>query len=263
MSGNGYSVSPDTPSPPSDWDPWPADYELATPEPGPEPEPEPEPDSNTVQPTQGLQSQPMAPTTSTASNPTTQENGEGENVVPYGTRSRNRTVGSRPNYAEDKEFDMEIEANGRIPKSIPARKHTMAASLPPETENPSAFDSASVRRGFAAINGSGAAPEGNAPPVKDSISETSTISSKLHNVAPVPAASKKRKQAGGGIQPGMPTIDNFTPFKGRGGGGFQSRLQHETNMMTFERCGARLTPSGDLKADDGTTLAVNGKFTFS
>ncbi|RMZ81033.1 hypothetical protein DV738_g2462, partial [Chaetothyriales sp. CBS 135597] len=35
----------------------------------------------------------------------------------YGTRSRNRTGGTRPNYADDKELDLEIEAAGRISKA--------------------------------------------------------------------------------------------------------------------------------------------------
>ncbi|RMD44877.1 hypothetical protein DV735_g376, partial [Chaetothyriales sp. CBS 134920] len=36
----------------------------------------------------------------------------------YGTRSRNRTGGTRPNYADDKELDLEIEAAGRISNAM-------------------------------------------------------------------------------------------------------------------------------------------------
>src|ERR1700760_4678107 len=54
------------------------------------------------------QSQPMTATASSSSSlPPPLENGDNA-ASGYGTRSRNRT-GGRPNYAEDKELDLEIE----------------------------------------------------------------------------------------------------------------------------------------------------------
>src|ERR1700709_2427937 len=56
-----------------------------------------------------LQSQPMTATGSSSSLQPPLENGDSA-ASGYGTRSRNRTGGARPNYAEDKEVDLEIEA---------------------------------------------------------------------------------------------------------------------------------------------------------
>jgi hypothetical protein len=40
----------------------------------------------------------------------------------------------------------------------------------------------------------------------------------------------------------------------------KTSTERETNMVTFEKCNARLNKSGLLVADDGQTFAPNGKF---
>ena len=87
-----------------------------------------------------LQSQPMTATASTSSSlQPPLENGD--NPSSYGTRSRNRTGGPRPNYAEDKELDLEIEA---LSKPIRSSKRSSAAATIEQHSNGS---------GFAAVNG--------------------------------------------------------------------------------------------------------------
>ncbi|KLU82064.1 hypothetical protein MAPG_01143 [Magnaporthiopsis poae ATCC 64411] len=53
-------------------------------------------------------SEPMAKSNSSGSNPPSTKDAAGSTASPYGTRSRNRNGSSRPNYAEDKDIDMEI-----------------------------------------------------------------------------------------------------------------------------------------------------------
>ena len=68
------------------------------------------------------------------------------------------------------------------------------------------------------------------------------------------APSKKRKTPGSGQ-----TASHSTSR--RGATAASSSAYRETNMLTFESCQGYLE-NGKLKADDGTTLAINGKFSL-
>lgn len=182
------------------------------------------------------------------------ETGDANGAAPYGTRSRNRTVANRPNYAEDKEQEKEldnlIEANGKITRSAPAK------AAPPAAVDLAAADA--TRRGFAAVNTNVPELNGNASAARDLIPGTSTFSANpgVNGNGPVPQ-SKKRKQPGANTTVSASSVANNTaPRMPRSSA--SARQHHETNMMTFEGCGARLTRNKELIADDGTVLSVNG-----
>jgi hypothetical protein len=179
-------------------------------------------------------------------------------VAPYGTRSRNRTGAGRPNYAEDKEYDHLIETNGKIPKPAPPK-----AAAPPATMDFAEVDAEphfnpTARRGFASVNPTASDLNGNIPVAKDLIPGTSTFSANpsVNGNGPAPQ-SKKRKQPGANTTVSTPSAANSSmsriPRSTTG-----ARQHHETNMMTFDGCGARLNANKELKADDGTILSVNG-----
>ena len=176
------------------------------------------------------QSQPMTATASVASQNQNADDTDGDSAPTYGTRSRNRPGTSRPNYADDKELDMEIEAAGRISKG---------ASKKPSNNQTAETTPASF--GFAAIN-SLSIPNG------EPAAQASTSAS-------APAPSKKRKQ------PGSNTVSHSgTPSYTLGprSKAAQSAAYVETNMMSFSRSGGRLNSKRQLVADDGTALAPNG-----
>jgi BAH domain len=194
----------------------------------------------------GLTSAPASPPSESA----TPDESEAKAAAPYGTRSRQRTGGSRPNYAEDKDADMDTEMNGTHTKAMPAeRSSALLESSPSE-----ALWEASSRRGFSAVNGVSKSAAGNGQIPKESIPGTSTFAANPTNTA----TSKKRKQPGTSITTATPSSQSV-PARPKGTTGSHSRHQPETNMMTFERCGAYLNASRQLKADDGTVLSVNGE----
>jgi hypothetical protein len=178
------------------------------------------------------QSQPMTATASASSQNPAQDDADGNPAAPYGTRSRNRPGGARPNYADDKELDMEIEAAGRI-KAAPKKA---ASTVPPPAEPaPTSF-------GFAAINS--VSTPNNVPPVATA-------------APPQPAPAKKRKQPASNNP-----ISNGTAPSYNAGPRARAPISNayvETNMMSFSRCGQKLNNKKQLVADDGTTLAANGK----
>ncbi len=185
------------------------------------------------------------------------ETTDGNSAVPYGTRSRNRTGGTRINYAEDKELDHMIEASGKITKPV--------STKPAHTPTPNDFEAmdhdrnvdTAARRGFTAVNTTSPAPNGTMPAMKDPIPGTSTFSANPNANGAAPQ-SKKRKQPGSSTTVAAPAVASTSAPKLRGGNAYQARQHVETNMMTFEGCGARLNAKRELRADDGTVLSVNG-----
>lgn len=175
---------------------------------------------------------------------------------PYSTRSRGRHGASRPNYAEDIEMDFELTSPApsavKTATAAAAAKRHAASSL---SSSPAATETekgpaASTRKGHATTNGVHASPA-----AKDMIPGTSSFSANAATNGAVSAVSRKRKQPHGGASVNgsakrLNAAENQQNF----------RL---SNMMTFENSGARLMKNGKLKADDGTTLEVNGEFSFS
>ena len=187
------------------------------------------------------QSQPMTASASNSSLNQGAENGDDSSNV-YGTRSRNRTGGARPNYADDKELDLEIEATGRISKA--ASKKSAAVSA-----NNAAASQANANAGFSTVNPSTAA-DADPPPQPTAILSAPSAS--------VP--SKKRKQPGSNTTvaptpaPSAYTLDTRTRFSG-------PASYVETNMMSFHTSGSRLNAKKQLVADDRSTLAADGMIT--
>ena len=202
-------------------------------------------------------SQPMTASNSNSSNPSIKDIGTGS-AAPYGTRSRNRTGTSRPNYAEDKELDTEFEVTSTVKDNL-GRKARATDTNTSEAGKPANF------------NRKGAAPEGDQlaslqSHYKDPIPGTSTFSANP-TAAAVPTQSKKRKAAAqsttyqtqqGSSQTTLPvqTVTRRASMAAQVAAGFR-----ETNMLTFENCAGRLKGK-KLVADDGTIFEVNGMQIF-
>ena len=194
-----------------------------------------------------FESLPMTATGSTSSQFPPQENGEVDPNGSYGTRSRIRTGGARPNYAEDKELDMEIEATGLVRKSTSKKEKSLA--LPSNYIGTNG--DAPVRSGFAAIN------SGSVGGQNRNVDHASTVStSDDRATAPM---SKKRKQPGSSTTVTAPASTNGVASRSRVAMATQSKSYVETNMLSFERSKARLNSRTQLVADDGTVLSTNGQ----
>ena len=224
------SVTPLNSRPPSRESSQPSSSHLGVP-PSTVPDAQVSPAANVALTLDVPQSQPMTATASTSSQNPNADDGDPDAAATYGTRSRNRPGLSRPNYADDKELDMEIEAAGRISKG----------TFKKASSNHNA-DTAPASLGFAAINSVSIA---NGEPA-----------TQANTATPAPAPSKKRKQPGSNA-----VSSSATPSYNVGP---RSKTVHsaanyvETNMMSFSRCGGMLNTKQQLVADDGTTIAPNG-----
>ena len=212
-----------------------------------------------------LESQPMTATSSSSSMPSDQpvnNSMDATGASPYGTRSRNRTGNPRPNYAEDREVEMEYEW------SSTKRPHAGPGSSIPNTAPSGDSDKPSAANARRSSTTAPIAPPTNhkaaLPTVqKDHLPGMSSFSVNPEPSTAPPAPSRKRKAPGNG-----PTTSHTssavtqTPATGvsrRTAGVPSSKASRETNLMTFETCRGYLK-NGKLKADDGTVLAVNGTF---
>ena len=211
-----------------------------------------------------LESQPMTATSSSSSSmPSDQHPNNAMDITgasPYGTRSRNRTGNPRPNYAEDREPEMEYEL------SSTKRSHAGSGSSIPNTTQSGDGDkpsTASTRR--SSTTAPIALPTTNKaiPPSvqKDHLPGMSSFSVNPETNTAPPAPSRKRKAPGAGLGPSQTSSAvTQTPAPGisrRTATAPNLKASRETNLMTFETCQGYLK-NGKLKADDGTILAVNG-----
>jgi len=163
----------------------------------------------------------------------------------YGTRSR-RTGKERLNYAEDQDADFDF---------------TSAATTTSYKKNASS-----------ATNAQATTDAKRAKESSQSVITNGAHSSANHQTIakdPAPGATsastnpKKRKAAGAAT----PTGSASTPLGGAAIAATNMRKQlssalplaRETNMLTFSRSKSCLNPKGELVADDGTKLNVNGK----
>lgn len=178
---------------------------------------------------------------------------------PYGTRSRNRNGNTRPNYAEDRELDMDYDLGtgkkSRAPLG-PASSNNLDAG---ETTQCSTVN---TRRSSNAGSGAGPGkPSVTITTPKDYIPGTSSFSLNP-DVSPAPQPpSKKRKAPGGALPASTPSLDvaqvtAYVPARRPNSAAAMARTR-ETNMLSFETCRGYLK-NGKLKADDGTLLGVNG-----
>ncbi|KKY18402.1 putative phd finger and bah domain protein [Phaeomoniella chlamydospora] len=175
-------------------------------------------------------------------------------AAPYSTRSRNRTSGARPNYAEDKDLDGDTEMNGTAPVESAPKKSTPAPTTT-STPNEEKMNASSVRRsGFAAVNnGAQSNNPHTAANGKEALPGTSTFTTHSAANQNSTTTSKKRKQPGSGVNTPAPSAPSHPAPRSRGAA---IAAYAESNMMTFQRSGSYLK-NGKLKADDGTALSIN------
>ena len=212
-----------------------------------------------------IESQPMTTSSSSSSLPA-EQHVDTISASPYGTRSRNRTGNQRPNYAEDRELDMEYEwASSR--KSQGNSVAAMPSSLP--SGDGDKASAGSTR------HSSTSAPNGLTSSNKAAVLSTQTnnipglstfFAYSEPNVAPTTTApTRKRKAPGSGpMSSHASTVAPQVSAVGisrRNGIPSQARRLRVTNLMTFDNCQGYLR-NGKLKADDGTILAVNGESSF-
>ena len=162
----------------------------------------------------------------------------------YGTRSRNRTGNARPNYAEDQDMDFELAA-----------PTTGAHATKKKAANEPAVSGAEAKRvqefkGLLSVNGNAPA-NANGAGAKESTPGS-------HGVAS--AVSKKRKAtaASTALTQTPPASNSPAPAVARKATA-PSAMARETNVMTFSKHRSCLNKKGELIADDGTKLCVNGK----
>lgn len=163
----------------------------------------------------------------------------------YGTRSRGRNA-PRPNYAEDRDLDMEVDASAS--KSA-KRNSGVALNNIVNGSNPDEKTSSAQRK---SLNGAVNGANGSA---KDAIPGTSSFSARPEDVNG--SNLRKRKQPA--------STPNSTPTSGSAAKKIFTSAPGDsddyfTNMMSFESHGPYLQ-DGQLIADDGTTFSLNGKST--
>ncbi|KAL5365590.1 hypothetical protein BJX96DRAFT_14520 [Aspergillus floccosus] len=172
--------------------------------------------------------------------------------APYGTRSRGRNAAPRPNYAEDRDIDMDLEIAHPAPSKSAKRSSGVGANNTPNgsrSDGEKPPSSSNSRKIQTAVNGSNAAAA-----ARDAIPGTSSFSTKSDEANASSSSSRKRKQPASSVNSqsanGSATKKIFTTAPGTTVSDICS------NMVSFEKHGAYLS-DGQLKADDGTTFAVN------
>lgn len=164
-------------------------------------------------------------------------------VATYGTRSRNRTGNARPNYAEDQDMDFEMTSTAATKK----KATTDAAGATPQNSGDPKRARGDLQQ---LLTGSGAA------------TPTSTNGVNGGESTPGPASnpSKKRKAAGppATLTQTPPVANSSAPSASRKVAA-PSATARETNMVTFTKHKACVNKKGELIADDGMKLSVNGK----
>ncbi|KAL8817786.1 MAG: hypothetical protein Q9223_003447 [Gallowayella weberi] len=178
---------------------------------------------------------------------------------PYGTRSRHRTGNARVNYAEDRELDLDLDW---APASKKARGSSTSASStnlqPDDNGSPGAN---TRRRSLTTTAPPPASKSANSSLSKEPIPGLSSFSVHAEPSPPTHQPSKKRK-APGAVPTALPstsTISNAQNSQGaprKAGTVASISSSRKTNMLTFESSQGFLK-NGELKADDGTVLAVN------
>ncbi len=210
-----------------------------------------------------LESQPMTATTSTSSQVaenSTKDATDANGASPYGTRSRNRTGSSRPNYAEEPEImEYEWTAAKKLQATAEAANSTPQSSVILEKSS-----GANTRRSSNVTPVAPTAPArtGAAINAGHQIPGMSSFSLYPEPATGPPAPTRKRKA------PGAPPAAHqnssnptHTSTSGSSRKSHYSAYYHPTRtttLMTFERCQGYLR-YGKLQADDGSWLAVGGK----
>jgi hypothetical protein len=234
------------------------------------PQPPPQPQS---QPQSQPQPQPQ---------PMEKPSAAGSQASPYGTRSRNRTGAARPNYAEDKDLDLDGFDAASQRKDDDAKKFTTkqpGASSTPAPPNSSSQPAA--RSGNGSLrkplpddsrqqNGTKELAQTQPPtapssaPVANGAASTANGTSKskkrkVADSASTASGSQTPAASNGALSSSALQKRLGTSGQGSGNATPSDAGYGETNLLTFENSKSR-PKDGKMVADDGTVLAVNGKF---
>jgi hypothetical protein len=215
--------------------------------------------------------------------PSTKDSGTGPS--PYGTRSRNRTGASRPNYAEDKDLDMEIFDGSSGKRDDDSKKATRQSASANSSSQGAAQTTAAPRTSIGSSrkplpteasqnhHGAGANSKDGKEP-SSTTNSTSTVAANSTTATSTPAAAastqqptRKRKAAtsqaatpaASQVQHSSNGHTSTAPQKKIPAILHDGRGYSETNMLTFENCEAKPNKDGKMVADDGTVLGVNGE----
>ncbi|KAI0537610.1 hypothetical protein GGR58DRAFT_343296 [Xylaria digitata] len=206
--------------------------------------------------------QPMSKSNSVASNSLSKDAMAGPS--PYGTRSRNRGQ-ARPNYAEDRDLDVEMEDAFPEKKEEEHKKGMRQVNSATNGTGDANKTAASSSRKSAAADDSKTTSSHGAS--KDAQSTTPAITNATGPTASS-GSSKKRKattQATTNNVHSQASTPTPTPTSLAVTGTRRSAAQaaahasagyRETNMLSFEKCGG-IPKDGKMIADDGTVLEVN------
>lgn len=206
-------------------------------------------------------SQPMTKESSSSSLPSLHGANAADNngPSPYGTRSRNRTGNARPNYAEDREMETEYEWGST--KKSQAHAASVATGLAQVGESEKSIG-VSTRRSSNTTAGLTTSKTGAANAPKDIPGTSSFLLMADGNTAAAAPPSKKRKGHGNNVGPSNASsgVGHSTSngHSRRAATVASSHSYRQTNMLTFEKSQGYLK-NGQLKADDGTILGVNGR----
>ncbi|KAI8676924.1 hypothetical protein NCS56_00581400 [Fusarium sp. Ph1] len=176
-----------------------------------------------------------------------------DTASPYGTRSRNRTGTSRPNYAEDKDIDTDVYDYYHDKKDHDSKKSSRQASAAANGDAPPRGGANSRKAGTdEAKAGQPANASKEQQPVASSNASTST-----HSTGPSQPTRKRKaaNQPAGSTSQGASA--NGSSKKATTASGPTTGISWpETNMLTFDDCKARPV-NGRMVADDGTVLEAN------
>ncbi|KAF7559767.1 hypothetical protein G7046_g4367 [Stylonectria norvegica] len=195
----------------------------------------------------------------------------GDSAPGYGTRSRNRHGNSRPNYAEDKDIEMDQydfyheKKDGDTKKS--SRQASAAANANANGDvtrggaNPRKAGTDDTKVGLPQ-NGSKEQHSGGsttAPPTTTTMTAAATSTAVVATQpSGVSQPSRKRKAAAQSSGPTAPTASSNALTRKAGTAAAQELgiSWPDTNMLTFDNCNAR-PDNRRLVADDGTVLEPN------
>lgn len=195
-------------------------------------------------------------------------------AMPYGTRSRNRTASSRPNYAEDKDIEMDMydyypdKKDSDSGKKSSRQMNGASNGDAPRSNGTSRKNAAAAAAAAAAADDTKAGPGQNG--TQDSKSGGTIHASQAASGSGTSQPSRKRKAAAsqnGTAAASTATSAAATPpatsaAAKKNALAAQSQLQGmtwpESNMLTFETCKG-MPDNGRMVADDGTVLEANGR----
>lgn len=180
---------------------------------------------------------------------------------PYGTRSRNRTGNSRPNYAEDR--DLEDYDWHMTKKSHISQGSATAVQL--QTGDSEKSSGVNTRRSSTTASGTGVGKVAASTTPKEHIPGMSSFSITPEAGAPPPPPPTKKRKApnGGHVNSNGSASSSHAPNHSRKHPNLPAVAVgfRETNMMSFESSQGYLR-HGKLRADDGTMLGVDGMLNF-